>query len=161
MYRRYQGKAEFAAIYIREAHPTDEWQMESNEKEGVCYPQPKTTEQRLAIANDFTRRHDFPIPLLVDRIDNAADAVYAGWPERLYVIDEAGVIVYKGETGPFGFHPEEVEAWLAKQFGTVSISSRLRSSPHLAPEATSPERLWSEVGKLGVSEDGPSRAGAR
>ena len=37
-------------------------------------------------------------------------------PERLYVIDEQGTIVYKGEPGPFGFHPEEVEAWLAKRF---------------------------------------------
>lgn len=26
------------------------------------------------------------------------------------------MIRYKGETGPFGFHPEEVAAWLAKRF---------------------------------------------
>jgi len=116
MYRRYGDKATFAAVYIREAHPTDEWQMESNEKEGVCYPQPKSTAQRVAIANDFIRRFHFPIPILVDDIANTADAVYAGWPERFYVIDEKKVIVYKGKTGPFGFHPEEVEAWLAKRF---------------------------------------------
>ena len=56
MYRQYGDKATFVAVYIREAHPTDEWQMESNEKEGVCYPQPKSTAQRVAIANDFIRR---------------------------------------------------------------------------------------------------------
>jgi hypothetical protein len=116
MYRRYGNQATFVAVYIREAHPTDEWQMESNEKEGVCYPQPKSTAQRVAIANDFIRRFHFPVPLLVDDIANTADAVYAGWPERFYVIDEKKVIVYKGKTGPFGFHPEEVEAWLAKRF---------------------------------------------
>ncbi len=116
MYRQYGDKVTFVAVYIREAHPTDEWQMESNEKEGVCYPQPKSTAQRVAIANDFIRRFHFPIPLLVDDIANTADAVYAGWPERFYVIDERQVIVYKGKTGPFGFHPEEVEAWLAKRF---------------------------------------------
>ena len=53
--------------------------------------------------------------MLVDRMENAADEEYAGWPERLYVIDEKGTIAYKGETGPFGYHPEEVEAWLDAQ----------------------------------------------
>jgi peroxiredoxin len=94
--------------------------MDSNEKEGVCYPQPKTQAQRVAIANDFTHRFGYPVPLLVDPIDNPADRLYAGWPERFYVIDERGVIVYKGKTGPFGYHPEEVEAWLAHRFSPRS-----------------------------------------
>ena len=42
---RYAGRAEFLTIYIREAHPEDEWQMSSNEKENVCYAQPKTLAQ--------------------------------------------------------------------------------------------------------------------
>lgn len=91
--------------------------MESNEKEGVCYLQPKTTGDRVAIANDFTRQFKFPLPLLVDTIENRADALYAGWPERLYIIDERGVIVYKGKPGPFGYEPGEVESWLKARFG--------------------------------------------
>ena len=71
-----------------------------------------TLPQRLAIANDFVKRSSFPFPLLVDDMDNAADAIYAGWPERLYIIAADGSIAYKGETGPFGYHPEEVDAWL-------------------------------------------------
>lgn len=90
--------------------------MESNEKEGVCYAQPTTLPQRVAIANDFTRRFTFPIPLLVDGMENGADALYAGWPERLYIIDENGKIVYKGKPGPFGYEPAEVEAWLKQRF---------------------------------------------
>ncbi len=87
--------------------------MESNEEADICYPQPKSLDERVAIARDFVARHDYAIPMLVDPISNPADEVYAGWPERLYVIDERGVIAYKGDTGPFGFDPEEVEAWLA------------------------------------------------
>ena len=83
--------------------------MESNVEDDVCYPQPKTTEQRVAIARDFVQRFGYPIPLLVDEIENSANATYAGWPERLYVIDEGGVIVYKGAPGPFGFKPAELE----------------------------------------------------
>ena len=90
--------------------------MPSNEKENVCYPQPRTLKQRVAIANDFVKRFNYPIPLAVDGMENAAMNTYAGWPERLYVIDEAGRIVYKGKPGPFGYHPEEVEAWLERRF---------------------------------------------
>jgi type I thyroxine 5'-deiodinase len=116
MYRRYGDRARFLTIYIKEAHPEDEWQMTANEKEDVCYPQPKTLEQRVRIAKDFVRRFHYEIPLAVDRMDNRADQLYAGWPERFYIVDEQGAIAYKGKTGPFGYHPEEVEAWLAKRF---------------------------------------------
>ena len=114
MSRTYAGKADFVAIYIKEAHPTDEWQMPSNEKEGVCYAQPQTVEDRVEIANDFATRCKFPIPIFVDDIHNSADSIYAGWPERLYVFDPDGTIAYKGKTGPFGFEPQEVDDWLAK-----------------------------------------------
>lgn len=112
MAKEHAHHARFLTIYIREAHPTDEWQMESNETEGVCYPQPRTSEERVAIARAFVEHHEYPIELAVDRIENPADAVYAGWPERLYVIDTQGTIRLKGELGPFGFDPEAVEAWL-------------------------------------------------
>jgi len=71
-------RANFLTIYIKEAHPTDEWQMTSNEKEGVCYAQPTNLEQRLAIARDFAARSEFALPMLVDRMDNGADELYAG-----------------------------------------------------------------------------------
>ena len=119
MQAKYGAQVDFVTLYIKEAHPEDEWQMESNETEGVCYPQPRTTEQRLAIARDFLARHKYEIPLLVDPIENQANAIYAGWPERLYVI-ENGAIVYKGGPGPFEFKPEELEAWLAKRFPSGS-----------------------------------------
>ena len=80
IYERYRDRADFFTVYIREAHPTDEWQMTSNEHEDVCYPQPRTLEQRLKIANDFIGRFQYRIPLAVDPIGNPADRIYAGWP---------------------------------------------------------------------------------
>lgn len=112
MAERYGDRAVFRTVYIKEAHPEDEWQMDSNEEEGVCYRQPRTFEDRLAIASDFVKRFDYRIPLLVDDLDDAAMRLYSGWPERLYVVDADGRVAYKGKPGPFGFHPEEVEAWL-------------------------------------------------
>lgn len=113
MYRQYGDRVRFQTVYIREAHPLDEWQMDSNEKENVCYRQPRSLSDRVLIANDFVKRFRYPLPLAIDAIDDSVEKVYAGWPERFYIIDRQGVIVYKGEPGPFGFHPEEVEAWLA------------------------------------------------
>lgn len=119
LYREYGDRVSFLTVYIKEAHPLDEWQMESNAKDrdDVCYPQPRTTEDRVRIAGDFVRRFHYEIPIAVDPIDNRANALYAGWPERLYIVDEAGTIVYKGKTGPFGYHPDEVAAWLKGRFG--------------------------------------------
>jgi len=119
MYESYREHANFLTVYIKEAHPEDEWQMDSNEKDGVCYPQPKTMAQRVAIANDFVKRFEYGIPTVIDPIDNPADTIYAGWPERIYIIDERGSIVYKAEPGPFGFHPEDAEKWLAERFPEV------------------------------------------
>jgi len=116
MHRKYGDRARFLTVYIKEAHPEDEWQMDSNEKENVCYPQPKTLRERVAIANDFVKRFHYDVPILVDDMENSANDVYAGWPERFYVVDEGGKIVFKGKPGPFGFHPEEVESWLNARF---------------------------------------------
>jgi hypothetical protein len=112
---QYGSRVNFLTLYIKEAHPTDEWQLPSNKTEDVCYLQPRTTEQRVAIANDFIKRFHYDIPLLIDPIENPANSIYAGWPERLYVLED-GVIRYKGGLGPFDYHPEEVEAWLVKRF---------------------------------------------
>jgi len=116
IFRQYGGRAEFLTVYIKEAHPLDEWRMDENDKQNVCYQQPRTMAARLAIANDFVSRFHYPLPLAVDGMDNGAERLYAGWPERLYVVDTDGRIAYKGEPGPFGYHPDELARWLAKRF---------------------------------------------
>ena len=116
MYRQYNDYADFLTIYIREAHPDDEWQMKVNLKEDVCYRQPQTLEQRVAIVNDFVKRFNYPIPIGVDSMDDTANKLYAGWPERLYIIEANGTLAYKGGMGPFNYKPEEVRAWLAARF---------------------------------------------
>ena len=112
IYNDYKDHADFLTVYVREAHPTDEWQMKSNVKDDVCYAQPKTLEQRMAIANDFTKRFKYPLPFGVDDMSNAADLAYSAWPERLYIIDENGRIAYRGGMGPFNYKPSEARAWL-------------------------------------------------
>lgn len=118
-------------MYIREAHPQDEWQMKSNVDQNICYMQPRTFPQRVAIANDFVTRFHYPIPIAIDTMNDAADHTYGGWPERIYIIDESGRIVYRGGLGPFNYHPEEARAWLARRFPQTASASIARS--HLSP----------------------------
>ena len=138
IYNDYKDKADFLTVYVREAHPTDEWQMKSNVKDDVCYAQPKTLEQRVAIAKDFTARSKFPLPFGIDDMSNAADSAYAAWPERLYVIDETGHVAYRGGMGPFNYKPTEVRDWLAAKYGVVKHGPpAAQSSPSSSSTASS------------------------
>ena len=135
LYNDYKDHADFLQVYVREAHPTDEWQMKSNVKEDVCYPQPKTLEQRVAVANDFIKRFQFPLPFGVDEMNNAANDVYAAWPERIYIVDENGRLAYCGGMGPFHYKPEEARAWLEERFGPAKTPEKPASA---SPAALAP-----------------------
>jgi hypothetical protein len=123
---------------VREAHPTDEWQMKSNVKDDVCYAQPKNLEQRLYIANDFIKRFKYPVPFGVDDMSNSAEAAYSAWPERLYVIDENGHIAYRGGMGPFHYDPKEVRTWLAARYGEVKHEEKPEAKPDDKKPADAP-----------------------
>jgi hypothetical protein len=107
-------------VYISEAHPDDEWQMDVNKEEQVVFKQPTTFAERQALATVLVDRLKYRLPLAVDGIDNAAEKAYAAWPERIYVIGQDGRIVYKGGMGPFGFKPDEAEEALAAHLAAVS-----------------------------------------
>jgi len=132
IYEDYNNRADFLTVYVREAHPTDEWQMKSNLKDDVCYAQPKTLEQRVMIANDFVKRFKFTLPFGIDDMSNAANDAYAAWPERIYIIDESGRIAYRGGIGPFNYKLEEAREWLAARYGTVKHEAP-KSSTNAAP----------------------------
>jgi len=99
----------FFVIYIREAHPTDEWLVESNEYDNVLYTQPTTLEKRIEVASACTLRLDLTIPMLIDDLDDSTDRQYYALPDRLYLVGRDGCIVYRGLPGPFGFIVAELE----------------------------------------------------
>lgn len=106
---RYRDQATFISIYVREAHPSDGWHMESNAKVGVKVNQPTTYDERRAVAQQCHDKLKYSMPLLVDEIHDPVGNAYSGMPARLYVIDPSGTIAYKSGRGPFGFRTEEME----------------------------------------------------
>lgn len=109
LYERYGDVAEFAMIYVREAHPTDGWHMPSNDRHEVRLPQPQTLEARGDVARTCQAKLGLKMPMLVDTIDDFVGSNYSGMPSRLYLIDRAGRVAFKSGRGPFGFKPAELE----------------------------------------------------
>jgi len=108
MYAAYKDKVEFRVVYIREAHPTDGWQVQQNIKEKILYADPKTLAEREKVAKEFAAMFKVSLPICVDTLDDQVEKAYAGWPDRFYVIDAAGKIAYKGGPGPGGFKVNDV-----------------------------------------------------
>jgi hypothetical protein len=96
-------------VYIREAHPTDGWQVEANERDVVFFPQPKTFDERTSVADACALRLDLSIPTLIDDMENSTDQKYYALPDRLYLIGRDGRIAYRGAPGPWGFVAAELE----------------------------------------------------
>jgi hypothetical protein len=109
LHRLYGDRAEFLAVYVREAHPIDGWRMASNDRAGIAIAQPRSDQERLAVAQRCCQALKVSMPLLVDEIDDRVGHAYSGMPDRLYIIDRAGRVVYKAGRGPFGFKPRELE----------------------------------------------------
>jgi hypothetical protein len=102
LHKRYGDKAQFLAVYVREAHPTDGWRMASNDKAGIMIPQPTTIEERTQVAERCCTTLKVSMPMVVDDLDDRVGHSYSGMPDRLYIIDRDG-------SGPFGFKPAEME----------------------------------------------------
>jgi hypothetical protein len=103
VYERFKNDATFLLIYVREAHPTDGWNM------GAPIAQPKSYEERVGVAQQFCKRVTPTMPVLVDEINDPVGHAYSGMPSRLYVIDTQGIVAYKSGRGPFGFRVGEME----------------------------------------------------
>jgi hypothetical protein len=109
LHRRFSDRVEFFVVYIREAHPTDEWQVESNESEKILFAQPTTLAARSEIAQVCSLKLELPIPTLVDDMENSTDRKYYALPDRLYLIGSDGRVAYRGGPGPFGFVAADLE----------------------------------------------------
>lgn len=114
---KYAGQVDLLHVYVREAHPKDEWSW-GGDVISCSIRQPRTIDERLAIARRFAGDYQVdPAMIVVDPMTNEIERHYKGWPERLYVLDR-GTIVFVGQPGPFGYIPEEVDRFLATYLTT-------------------------------------------
>ena len=119
LYDAHKDRANFLTVYIAEAHPADEWQMDSNVEEKIVFKQPKLFAERQDAVKILVERLKYRVPVAVDGMDNRADAAFAAWPERIYIVDPAGRVAYKGGMGPFEFDVKEAGERLARMLSAL------------------------------------------
>jgi hypothetical protein len=121
LYEQYHEQVQFLSIYIREAHPKDGWwlgnkwtkkliQMIFDTRASMEHNDPKTIEERRAVAGECETALKYGIHTYVDEMDDAVNKAYAAWPTRLYLVALDGKVVYGGGLGPYDFKPAKLKA---------------------------------------------------
>jgi hypothetical protein len=112
MAEEYGERVAFRMVYIAEAHASDLWQLAVNERDEVVFANPRTMGERNDLAQACVRNLNVGFPAVVDGIDNAVEAAYTAWPDRLVMLDADGKVAFKSAAGPFGFKPAGVRKTL-------------------------------------------------
>ena len=112
LFERFGEKADFATIYIAEAHAAEEWSLKHSsnaELDGKWdVAQPKTMDERMKVFTDWYEWLSPTSPHFVDTISDEARFAFNALPERLYIIED-GKVVYRGDAGPFGYRESFLE----------------------------------------------------
>ncbi len=84
---------------------------------------PKTIEERRAVAGRCEATLQYGILTYVDEMDDAVNKAYAAFPTRLYLVGLDGRVVYAGGLGPFGFKPAELGEAIDKYPMRVNVAA--------------------------------------
>eukprot|EP00656_Telonema_subtile_P019718 TRINITY_DN2092_c0_g1_i2.p2 TRINITY_DN2092_c0_g1~~TRINITY_DN2092_c0_g1_i2.p2 ORF type:complete len:142 (-),score=33.52 TRINITY_DN2092_c0_g1_i2:275-700(-) len=124
------GTLQVVNLYIREAHPSDGWELEENTSGAVMehgfgtareisIRQTTSLEERLAVAANFQQSITgaaAEIPLFVDDPStNLLDIAYEAPPERLVAVDQQDRVSFCSGQGPFQYSLSALEAFLSSQ----------------------------------------------
>jgi hypothetical protein len=156
LYRKYKDRATFVMVYVREAHPTDGWRMESNDRVGAITAQPKTYDERADVAQKCGRLFNIGFPMLVDTIDDTIGARYSGMPGRMYLLDKSGKVAFKSGRGPYLFKPAELEqslVLLLQAEGAAKPSNEHADARALSTGLKVPAQSRRLVGEQAVKRD--------
>lgn len=112
---RYSSDVDFLTIYIREAHPIGGWEA-PDQPEQFRVRQATVAAERMEAARKFFAFCATKGMLAMDDMEDHASALYAGFPDRIFVIRE-GRFIYAQKQGPFGYEPRALEEFLAARAG--------------------------------------------
>lgn len=110
VWKRWNHRLPFLLVYVREAHPQQGWVVAGNYEHGIEVDDPRTDDERRAVAETFVEEYQVEIPVVVDRVDDEVCRQYGGFPNRLAVVSGEGTLAYLTGEGPMEYTPEEWEA---------------------------------------------------
>jgi hypothetical protein len=95
-------------VYIRDSHPVLGFRAPTNDRVGISSDQePKTVADREKWACADQKKMKCTIPVVMDTMDDKTMRAYGALPQRIYVLDKEGVVVY-ASSGLVGFDLENV-----------------------------------------------------
>ncbi len=109
MFQRYGRQVRFYLVYVREAHAAGDWQSTRNVREGIATAPALTVEEKESHAIMCTRKLHLKFAALADGLNGGAEAAYAAWPSRAFVIGRDGRIHYSTRLTQQDFDAEEME----------------------------------------------------
>lgn len=106
--RNYADVADALLVYIEEAHPSDGWASSDAPYQITRH---RCLKERLRAARLMEREAPPGCLVVADGMENAANAAYGAYFDRLYVVQD-GKVVYQGGRGPEGYRISELRDWL-------------------------------------------------
>jgi hypothetical protein len=82
--------------------------------QGIVYKNPTTSNERGKVAKACALGLDIKIPIVLDNMENTTEKAHSGWPDRLYLVNTEGKLVFIGSPGPAGFMPAELDSALQR-----------------------------------------------
>ena len=92
-YKEYGDKANFAFIYMKDAHPNPKKSVEVDGKK-IQLEQPKTMNQRIDLAKYLIHDTGLTLPVYIDDMKGIARKAYSGFHLSAYVINTDGKLVF-------------------------------------------------------------------
>ena len=101
--RRFEQYINTVVIYVKEAHPIDVsspyadriWVTTKNEIAGIHCAQPRTLEERIALAHQLRRRFRLSTSMLIDALDDRAWCAFGSAPNVAMLVRPDGRIAVK------------------------------------------------------------------
>jgi Spy/CpxP family protein refolding chaperone/peroxiredoxin len=91
--QKYANRAKFVIVYTREAHPSNGWTVERNQRDNIEIAQPTNEAGRKAIAEQArTALHLEDVPMALDTMSDATATAYGAFPDGVVVIGKDGKI---------------------------------------------------------------------
>lgn len=107
--RKYSGKVDFYILYVREAHP------------GENYPAQKSFSDKTNRAKDLKRLENVGRTILIDSFEGSMHRDYGDRPNSVYVIGRDGIILSRADWSD----PELLEQQLATLLGRDGYTAGL------------------------------------
>ena len=108
MFYTHKRTVDFTIVCIRDSHPVLGFRAPTNDRKGIpAAEEPKSLADREKWACEDRKKMKCTIPVVMDGFDDKTLKAYDAFPQRVYVLDKSGKVVYVS-SGLVGFDVDSV-----------------------------------------------------